>query len=34
MVLRCVDDYIGGARHSLDLLQHASAPISAFAMQG
>jgi ADP-ribose pyrophosphatase YjhB (NUDIX family) len=24
MVLRCVDDYLGGARHSLDALQHLS----------
>jgi len=24
MVLRCIDDYIGGARHSLDVLQHLS----------
>ena len=34
MVLRCIDDYIAGARHSLDVLHHMSAPIAAFAMQG
>jgi 8-oxo-dGTP pyrophosphatase MutT (NUDIX family) len=34
MVLRCIDDYVSGARHSLDVLQHTSTAISAFAMQG
>ena len=24
MVLRCIDDYLGGARHSLEVLQHMS----------
>lgn len=24
LVLRCIDDYLGGARHSLDVLQHLS----------
>src|SRR5215831_635832 len=24
MVLRCIDDYLGGARHSLEVLQHLS----------
>ncbi len=33
MVLRCIDDYLGGARHSLDVLQHISLE-SAVAVSG
>lgn len=33
MVLRCIDDYLGGARHSLDVLQHLSLN-SAVAVSG
>jgi len=34
MVLRCIDDYLGGACHSLDVLQHLSLDTAAFAMEG
>lgn len=34
MVLRCIDDYVGGARHSLEVLQHLSLPTASLAMQG
>jgi 8-oxo-dGTP pyrophosphatase MutT (NUDIX family) len=33
MVLRCVDDYLSGARHSLDVLQHLSLD-TAIAISG
>lgn len=33
MVLRCIDDYLGGAQHSLDILQHLSLD-SAVAISG
>jgi 8-oxo-dGTP pyrophosphatase MutT (NUDIX family) len=33
MVLRCIDDYLGGARHSLDVLQHMSLD-TAIAISG
>lgn len=33
MVLRCIDDYLGGVRHSLDVLQHVSLE-SAVAVSG
>jgi len=32
MVLRCIDDYRGGARHSLDVLQHLMLESAAIAM--
>jgi 8-oxo-dGTP pyrophosphatase MutT (NUDIX family) len=34
MVLRCVDDYLAGARYSLDVLQHFSFDSSAVAISG
>jgi NADH pyrophosphatase NudC (nudix superfamily) len=33
MVLRCIDDYLGGARHSLDALQYLT-PTTALAVTG
>ncbi len=34
LVMRCIDDYLGGNRHSLDVLQHLSLESAAMAMQG
>ncbi|HYM34083.1 MAG TPA: NUDIX hydrolase [Steroidobacteraceae bacterium] len=34
MVLRCIDDYLGGARHSLEVLQHLSLENAAVAVSG
>jgi ADP-ribose pyrophosphatase YjhB (NUDIX family) len=33
MVLRCIDDYLGGARHSLDVLRYLT-PATALAVSG
>lgn len=34
MVLRCIDDYLGGARYPLEVLQHLSLDTSAVAISG
>lgn len=34
MVIRCIDDYLAGNRHSLDVLKHLSLEASSLALQG